>query len=135
MRSALCVHWPRYVVSQTLRLIGRPTNTQRIPAFFTRFIWLAPDGLRRLPRFRVFGSTLLLCSRRRQSNLRSCPSQERDSCFSASLAVRSIGFLLLPELGVILHVSRWPAPVCVLRTIQPHRQMMHTNGSPLSGSP
>jgi len=78
---------------------------------FHEIIWLAPDGLRRLPRFRVFGSTLLLCSRRRQSNLRSCPSQERDSCFSPSLAVRSIGFLLLPELGVILHVSRWPAPV------------------------
>ncbi len=118
-------------VSLTLRPIGRATSTRRIPAFFTRFVWLAPDSLHRWPRFHGFDSTSLIYSRWPPPKVRLHPSQERASCSVTSSAVPSIGFLLLPEVGEILPASKWPAPGCVLTTIRQHRQMMHTIESPL----
>src|SRR5262245_21439537 len=113
MRSALCAHWTKSAASPELRRIGRDTSTLRIPVSSTRFIWLAPGGFLQPLRFHIFNSTLSLWSGVHRTHLRLLQSQGRARCFLICPRAQSIGYLLLPADGVILHASRCPAQGCV----------------------
>src|SRR6267378_3658671 len=57
-----------------------------------------------------------------------------DCCLGSRVAAR-IEFLLLPEVGVNLRVSRWQAPGCALTTIRRHRQTTRSKESQSWSSP